>query len=147
RLATKPGALTVTPGAKQVTVEVPATVSAPGTSDARFDQVTTYTVDAAGQLEVRHRVGPRGAVRALPYLPRVGFTLRVPDRLRRFAWYGRGPVENYDDRRDGTPMGVWSTAVDDQYVDYYRPQDHGNHADVRWAMLTDGAGSGLLVGG
>ncbi|MGH3388717.1 MAG: glycoside hydrolase family 2 TIM barrel-domain containing protein, partial [Actinomadura sp.] len=145
RLAAEPGAIKVTPGAERVTVEIPARVS--GTSDAWFDQVTTYTVDAAGQVAARHRVAPQGTVRALPYLPRVGFTLKVPDRFQRFAWYGRGPVENYDDRRDGTPMGVWSTSVDDQYVDYYRPQDHGNHADVRWAMLSDGSGSGLLVGG
>jgi beta-galactosidase len=70
----------------------------------------------------------------------------MPDRFTSFAWYGRGPVENYNDRKDGTRMGVWSSTVDEQYVSYYRPQDYGNHDDVRWAMLTDGR-AGLLVGG
>jgi beta-galactosidase len=146
RLVTTPGALTVTPG-DQVRVEIPSKVSAPGYEAAWFDQVTTYTVDGAGQIELRHEVSPQGTVRSLPYLARVGFTVRASDGLQRFAWYGRGPVENYVDRKDGTPMGVWSSTVDQQYVDYYRPQDHGNHDDVRWAMLTDGSGSGLLVGG
>jgi beta-galactosidase len=55
-------------------------------------------------------------------------------------------MENYNDRKDGARMGVWSSSLEDQYVSYYRPQDHGNHDDVRWALLTDGR-AGLLVGG
>ncbi|MCW2902851.1 MAG: glycoside hydrolase family 2 barrel [Streptosporangiaceae bacterium] len=146
RLVTTPGALKVTPG-EPVTVQIPSKVSAPGYEQAWFDQVLTYTIDGAGQVDVRHQVTPQGTVRTLPYLARVGFTVKAPDRLQRFGWYGRGPVENYADRKDGTPMGVWSSTVDRQYVDYYRPQDHGNHDDVRWAMLTDRSGAGLLVGG
>ncbi|HEV7931233.1 MAG TPA: glycoside hydrolase family 2 TIM barrel-domain containing protein [Actinomadura sp.] len=146
RLVTKPGALKVTPG-ERVTVEIPGRVSAPGYEQAWFDQVLTYTIDGAGQVDVRHQVSPQGTVRSLPYLARVGFTVKAPDSFQRFGWYGRGPVENYADRKDGTPMGVWSSTVEQQYVDYYRPQDHGNHDDVRWAMLTDRSGAGLLVGG
>ena len=62
------------------------------------------------------------------------------------GWYGRGPVENYHDRQDGTPIGVWSTSVDEQFVDYLRPQDHGNHTDVRWVGLA-GDDGGLIVTG
>jgi beta-galactosidase len=146
RLVTTPTSVSVTPG-ERVSVTVTSRVAAPGYADAWFDQATTYLVDSAGQIEVRHTVSPQGRVRTLPYLPRLGFTLQVPDRFGRFAWYGRGPVENYNDRKDGTTMGVWSSTVDEQYVDYYRPQDHGNHDDVRWAMLTDGRTGGVLVAG
>ncbi|WP_329521585.1 glycoside hydrolase family 2 TIM barrel-domain containing protein [Spirillospora sp. NBC_01491] len=158
RLVTTPGTVTVTPGGgsgaargaapraagPKVTVEITSTVS--GEADAWFDQTTTYVVDGAGQIDLTHRVVPQGRVRTLPYLARIGHTLKAPDRFSTFAWYGRGKAENYTDRKDGTQMGVWSSSVDDQYVQYYRPQDHGNHDDVRWALLTDGR-AGLLVAG
>ncbi|WP_433462835.1 glycoside hydrolase family 2 TIM barrel-domain containing protein [Spirillospora sp. CA-128828] len=145
RLATTPTGVTVT-GGDRVTVEIDSKTAAPDHPDAWFDQTATYVVDGAGRIELTHQVVPQGQVRSLPYLPRVGYTLKVPDRYKQFAWYGRGPVGNYNDRKDGTPMGVWSSTVDQQYVSYYRPQDHGNHDDVRWTMLTDGQ-SGLLAAG
>ncbi|MFD0688880.1 glycoside hydrolase family 2 TIM barrel-domain containing protein [Actinomadura fibrosa] len=145
RLVTTPGTVTVTPGPK-VTVAVASKAAAPDRPGAWFDQTATYVIDAAGQVELTHQVVPQGEVRTLPYLARVGYTLKAPDRFKTFGWYGRGPVENYVDRKDGTRMGVWSSTVDGQYVPYYRPQDHGNHDDVRWAVLTDGR-AGLLVAG
>ncbi|WP_285695180.1 glycoside hydrolase family 2 TIM barrel-domain containing protein [Actinomadura sp. NBRC 104412] len=145
RLTTTPGEITVTPdGSSGVTVQIPSRVN--GTGNAFFDQTTTYAIDGSGQIDLRHQVVPQGSARTLPYLARVGYTLKLPDRYKSFAWYGRGPVENYNDRKDGTRMGVWSSSVDQQYVSYYRPQDYGNHDDVRWAMLTDGR-AGLLVAG
>ncbi|MFI0443812.1 glycoside hydrolase family 2 TIM barrel-domain containing protein [Actinomadura sp. 6N118] len=146
RLVTSPTSITVTPGEK-ATIGITSRVSAPGYADAWLDQTTTYEVDGAGQIELSHRVSPQGRVRVVPYLARVGFTLKMPDTFKRFSWYGRGPVENYNDRKDGTRMGVWSSSVDDQYVSYYQPQDYGNHDDVRWASLTNTRGNGLLVGG
>ncbi|WP_242886424.1 beta-galactosidase small subunit [Actinomadura litoris] len=145
RLATTPSSTTVTRG-RRVIVAIASRSAAPDRPGAWFDQTATYAVDGSGRIELTHRVVPRGEVRALPYLGRVGYTLKAPARFDTFAWYGRGPVENYVDRKDGTRMGVWSSTVDEQYVPYYRPQDHGNHDDVRWALLTDG-GAGLLVGG
>ncbi|HZG06500.1 MAG TPA: glycoside hydrolase family 2 TIM barrel-domain containing protein [Streptomyces sp.] len=130
-----------------VTVTVRSTAAAPDVTGASFAQTVAYRVDGSGTVRVRHRVEARGGFRALPYLPRVGLKLRVPQRYDTFHWYGRGPVENVNDRKDGTPMGVWSTSVADQYVEYLKPQDHGNHDDVRWAALTDGRTGGLLVSG
>ncbi|MFD0857165.1 glycoside hydrolase family 2 TIM barrel-domain containing protein, partial [Actinomadura adrarensis] len=145
RLTTTPGQATVTPnGPAKVNVQIPSKVT--GTNNASFDQTTTYAIDGNGQIELTHQVAPQGNARTLPYLPRVGYTLKAPTAFKSFAWYGRGPVENYNDRKDGTRMGVWTSTVDDQYVSYYRPQDYGNHDDVRWAMLTNGR-AGLLVGG
>ncbi len=128
-------------------VRVAGTAKAPDVTGASIDQVMTYTVDGAGTIRIDHRVEPKGEVRALPYLPRVGISLQVPQRFERFAWYGRGPEESYDDRSSGVPVGVWQSTVDEQYVPYYRPQAHGNHADTRWATLTDGRTGGLLVAG
>ncbi|MGH3881523.1 MAG: glycoside hydrolase family 2 TIM barrel-domain containing protein [Actinophytocola sp.] len=129
------------------TVTVTSTVAAPDRPEASFAQTMTYRVDGAGTIRLAHHVSPRGAVRELPYLPRIGVTLAVPDTFDRFAWYGRGEQESYVDRADGTPVGVYGSTVDEQYVDYHRPQDHGNHTDTRWALLTDGRTGGLLVAG
>ncbi|XRQ13450.1 glycoside hydrolase family 2 TIM barrel-domain containing protein [Actinomadura welshii] len=145
RLATVPTGTAVADG-DEVTVEIAARSAAPDHPEAWFDQTSTYVIDGAGQIELTHRVVPQGQVRSLPYLARIGYTLKVPERYKKFAWYGRGPVENYNDRKDGTPMGVYSSTVDEQYVSYYRPQAHGNHDDVRWTLLTDGR-SGLLAAG
>ncbi|MFJ6700643.1 glycoside hydrolase family 2 TIM barrel-domain containing protein [Streptomyces sp. NPDC091272] len=130
------------------TVRVTSTAAAPGLADtSSFDQTLTLRVDAAGTVRLSHQVGARGAARKLSYLPRIGLQLAVPDRFDRFSWYGRGPEETYNDRKDGSPVGVYTSDVDDQYVGYHRPQDHGNHTDSRWALLTDGRSGGLLVAG
>ncbi|OON76022.1 glycoside hydrolase [Streptomyces tsukubensis] len=129
-------------------VRVTSTAAAPGLADkASFAQTMTFDVDAAGTVRLGHEVAPRGAARTLPYLPRVGVRLDVPDRFQQFSWYGRGPEESYNDRQDGTPMGVYRTEVGKSYVDYSAPQENGNHTGTRWALLGDGRGAGLLVSG
>ncbi|MFJ6569233.1 glycoside hydrolase family 2 TIM barrel-domain containing protein [Streptomyces sp. NPDC091292] len=144
RLRTEPGRVTVSERDDAVTVTVPSTVSAPGVKDSSFTQTLRYTVTGAGELRIDHRAEAHGAARTVPYLPRIGLSLQLPDRYDQFTWYGRGPQENYNDRKDGSPVGVYSTDADDQFSGYTRPQDYGNHEDVRWASLTDGR-SGLLV--
>ncbi|RZQ65776.1 glycoside hydrolase family 2 TIM barrel-domain containing protein [Amycolatopsis suaedae] len=143
RLRTTVTGVRVEPGPRIV---VDSRVAAPDVAGAWFDQTMTYTVTPAGELKLDHRVVPQGSVRTLPYLPRIGVSLAVPDSFDRFSWYGRRD-ESYNDRRDGTPIGVHSSTVDEQYVDYHRPQDYGNHTDSRWALLSDGRLGGLLVAG
>lgn len=133
-------------GSQSVRIIVDSRVAAPDVTGAWFDQTMTYTIDRTGTVRLGNKVVPQGSVRTLPYLPRIGVSLAVPDRYDRFAWYGR-KAESYVDRKDGTPIGVHSSTVDQQYVEYHRPQDHGNHTDSRWALLTDGKTGGLLVSG
>ena len=104
----------------------------------------TYAVFGTGDIVIDSRVTCQDG---LPDLPRVGLRLVVPGGIERFTWYGRGPHENYVDRNCGARVGVHQTTVDDQYVPYILPQEHGNHTDVRWAALTDEAGVGLLAVG
>ncbi|GLZ36362.1 beta-galactosidase [Lentzea sp. NBRC 105346] len=135
--------------AKSVTVEGNTVVvrSTAGAADAAFEQTLRYAVDATGTIRIEHTVEPTGKLRTLPYLPVMGLQIPVPKRFQKFSWYGRGPQESYNDRKDGTPMGVWKSTVDRQYVDYDSPQSNGNHTDTRWALLTDGISGGLLVSG
>ncbi len=78
-------------------------------------------------------------------LPRVGVTLQLPPELEKFTWYGRGPWENYSDRKAASMVGRYSSTVSEQYVPYVMPQEHGNKSDVRWLELTDEAGKGLRI--
>jgi len=141
------GVTTAAEGGEAV-VEVKSTAAAPGAESLfAVDQTMRYRIDGRGTITLAHDVQPKGSrASALPYLPRVGVAIGVPDEMKKFAWYGRGPDETYNDRRSGAAMGVWRSTVDDEYVRYSRPQAYGNHTDTRWAALTDGW-AGLLVGG
>lgn len=80
-------------------------------------------------------------------LPRVGVRLSVASGLDRLQWLGHGPHETYCDRNRGAEIGMWSSAVADQYVPYIVPQAHGNHTASRWLSLRDASGAGLMVTG
>jgi beta-galactosidase len=101
-----------------------------------------WTVHGDGIVELANEFIPAGE---LPPLPRIGVVLRAGVALENFRWYGRGPEENYIDRKGSTFMGLWSGTVTGQYVPYVRPQETGNKEDVRWLSLTDAAGRGLMV--
>ena len=78
------------------------------------------------------------------YPHRIGTELMIPGDYENITWYGRGPSPTYIDRKFER-IGLFSSTVDDEWVDYSRPQENGNKVDVRWIALTDDAGNGLLV--
>ena len=102
-----------------------------------------YTIAAGGDVTIVTHVKP--LQEALPVLPRLGLQLQLPGEFERFAWYGRGPHENYIDRKESARVGVYSGSVAEQYVPYVFPQENGNKSDVRWVMLTDLRGLGLMA--
>ena len=146
RLTTSVSGVTASTVDGAVVVEVRATATGkPGL--LAFDQLLRYRIDGRGTITLDHRVTPRGSrLGSLPYLPRVGVRIQVPEAMDRFAFYGKGPHETYNDRSSGAFTGAWRDSVDGQYVRYSRPQAYGNHTDARWATLHDGR-HGLLVGG
>jgi beta-galactosidase len=82
---------------------------------------------------------------SLPPLPRIGTVFSFSSGLETLRWYGHGPIENYSDRLECAPIGLWTGSVSDQYVPYERPQETGNKEGLRWLSLTDKEGRGLLV--
>ena len=80
-------------------------------------------------------------------LPRVGVVLELPAELARVEWLGLGPWDNYSDRQASATVGSFTSTVDDLYVPYILPQEHGHHGGVRRLALHDGAGAGLRVSG
>jgi beta-galactosidase len=111
---------------------------------------------AESGLEHRHayRVLPWGEIEAensvrvpkeLADLPRVGVTLTLEPGLDQLTWFGRGPHENYTDRKAGAAVGRYSATVSEMYVPYILPQEHGGRCDVRWLRLADDDGAGLCI--
>ncbi len=85
--------------------------------------------------------------RELPNIPRYGMQAVLPGAISRMTWYGRGPQENYRDRKSGYAVGIYSGMVDEQFVPYVKPQESGNKTDVRWVSFESTDGAGLLITG
>lgn len=107
-------------------------------------QVTgVFTVYADGTLHVQNNftienTAPRS-------LMRLGNNLQVNKAFSNIQWYGRGPWENYWDRKYANQVGIYRQTLGQQYFSYARPQESGNKTDVRWFTLTNGKGKGLRV--
>ncbi|MGF1448718.1 MAG: glycoside hydrolase family 2 TIM barrel-domain containing protein [Opitutales bacterium] len=107
-----------------------------------FEHRHEYVLRPDGVLEARNRLRVSAAV-ADP--PRLGVRMTAAKGLEQFTWLGRGPHENYWDRKRGARVGHYHSTVTDQYVPYILPQEHGNHCDVRWLELRDDGGHGLRI--
>jgi beta-galactosidase len=78
-------------------------------------------------------------------VPRIGVRFRMPANMNRVQYYGRGPEDNYEDRKLGTMVGLYKSTAEDMYYPYVRPQENGHHSDTRWIALNSGNGKGLLI--
>jgi len=107
-----------------------------------FVHYATWTIHSDGTLDMDNHFDCSST---LATLPRVGLVMRLNSECTNFCWYGRGPWENYSDRKESADMGVWKSTVDTQYIPYVRPQETGNKEDVRWLTLSDTTQSGLKV--
>ncbi len=126
--------------ASHVSVEVKGRIRS-----VRSEFNVKYTVSGNGEIKVDAAFKP--GEKKLPNLPRIGLKMTMPEDFQRVSWYGRGPHETHWDRKTGGKFGVYGGSVDDQYVSYSQPQENGNKTDVRWALFSDGDGTGLLVKG
>ncbi|MGS2588987.1 glycoside hydrolase family 2 TIM barrel-domain containing protein [Streptomyces hebeiensis] len=127
------------PSPGEVLIEVAATLP---TAPAASAWHTVFRVLGTGEIRVRHTLD---AAAGLPDLPMVGALLTVPAGFERLEWYGRGPHENYSDRKSAAFVGRYRSTVDDQMAPYVRPQQTGNMTDVRWLSVVNRSGEGLTV--
>jgi beta-galactosidase len=103
----------------------------------------TYTLQADGSVIVRQQLEPQGETKD-QWLFRYGMQLQMPQEYDHVKYYGRGPHENYCDRNSSEFIGQYEGAVNDEYFPYVRPQESGNHTDVRWFQVYNGkTGLGL----
>ncbi|MBQ0031595.1 MAG: DUF4981 domain-containing protein [bacterium] len=122
-----------------------ALVEVNGAKGAGFMHAADYVFSGDGAMTIVNSVKPFG--RMPKALPRLGLSMMLEPGLERFSYYGRGPYENYVDRQSGSFLGLYSSTVSEQYVDYVRPQDNGYKCDVRWAQFDDADGRGVRISG
>ena len=102
-----------------------------------------YVISGNGAVEVTEKLVPgRGDA---PGMFRFGMQLPMPKDFERIVYYGRGPGENYSDRKASAFMGVYDQSVSSQPYQYIRPQETGTKTDIRWWRVLDAAGRGLEV--
>ena len=109
--------------------------------DVKCQLTMTYTLTAEGEVIVREHFVP--TTTELPPMFRYGMQLQMAKAYDRVQYYGRGPVENYIDRNSSEFLGIYENQVADEYFPYVRPQESGNHTDVRWFRVLNGQGRGL----
>ena len=107
--------------------------------------ITTCTFMADGALKIEVEWERKGEF--VPELPRLGMRIILPEDYKNFKYYGRGPWENYSDRKESSFIGLYEQSTDEQLFPYVRPQESGNKCDVRWLELTNSEGEGLRVEG
>ena len=110
--------------------------------DVKANLTLTYTLQPSGEIVVRQQLQPTGETKD-QWLFRYGMQLQLPSRYSNITYSGRGPHENYIDRHASEFLGVYTSRVADEYFPYVRPQESGNHTDVRWFRVTDDAQRGL----
>jgi beta-galactosidase len=107
-----------------------------------------YSADPRGGLRITQELKTgvlQDEVRDIPPLFRFGIRFFTPKQYNRLVYYGRGPGENYPDRKDASFVGLYRQDVEDQFYPYIRPQENGTRTDIRWWQLLDHRGSGILV--
>jgi beta-galactosidase len=108
-----------------------------------------------GSIEVSYILEPNGMVyinnqlknlsKNLPPMPRFGNNVVINNEYNQVNWYGRGPHENYQDRKTSALVGNYSAMVKDFYVPYIRPQENGYRTDNRKASFTNASGYGIEI--
>ncbi len=108
-----------------------------------FDATFTYEIAVTGHLNVTHEILPQG--NQPRWLPRIGNEWKLFPQFQNITWFGRGPGENYPDRKSGSPVGLYTAKLSDLYEPYLIPQDHGLRTDNRWVRFADDSGVGLEI--
>ena len=94
------------------------------------DLTLTYTVKTDGRIMVDMNYRPTAT--DIPLIPNFGMRMRLPADMTHIAYYGRGPWENYPDRKRSAFIGRYEMPLSEYQTDYVRPQDNGNRCDIRW---------------
>ena len=102
-----------------------------------------YLINGEGKVQVTTVL--QGIKDSLPVLPRFGTNFHVLQEFNKVEWYGRGPHENYEDRKTSALLGHYESSVKELYFPYTRPQENGYKTDVRWVSFINTNGKGIQI--
>ncbi len=151
----RPAEIKLTHNEHETSVSVHQLVQVGASSYGQLDlyiqgvQLAGFTIDYTyhfyddGTVNISNHMSPQGKLPEM--LPRIGFTTQVNNEFDQITWYGRGPEENYPDRKTGYPIGVWTKHVREMYEPYLLPQDHALRTENRYVKLLDKEGKGIEI--
>ncbi len=105
----------------------------------------TYEIHSGGAICVTQGIAFDDSFTEIPEMLRFGMVMEMPYQVDNSEFYGRGPVENYADRRYSQRLGIYRQSADEQFYPYIRPQETGTKGDIRWWKQADGSGNGIKV--
>jgi len=108
-----------------------------------FERNEIWTFYADGTIELEQEIIPDGPMPDM--LQKIGLQFQLPKQFSNVEWYGRGPFENYPDRKTGAKVGHYFSNAGEMYVPYIFPQEYGNRSDVRWLKVQNAEGKGLMI--
>lgn len=114
-------------------------------SPSAFERREEWLITPDGTIQFSQTIIPHGPMPEM--LPRIGLRWELPQSFYQVEYYGRGPHENYPDRRVGSQAGYYSNTTDSIFVAYPHPQDYGNRCDVRFLKVLDEQGKGIEIRG
>jgi beta-galactosidase len=124
-----------------ILVRVKALAAADGCS-AVFHNQYDYMIYPSGDMVLTHTLTPDGEMPS--YLPCAGVQWVLNPDFQQWSYLGRGPFENYPDRKTAAALGLYKTTVDEAYVPYLIPQDYGNRCDTYWSVFSNGK-TGIFI--
>ena len=110
-------------------------------ADLKFTSRQIYTIYKDGSIEMQSAIG---ATRSKVILPRIGYSMVLPSELNQYDYYGRGPVNNYNDRKTSQFIGWYHSPVAEQGIMLPKPQAQGNREEVRWCAVTNSQQQGVV---
>lgn len=115
--------------------------------EVKAELVLRYRINAVGEVSVTEKMTTDKAAK-IADLFRYGMVLDLPASFSKLEYYGRGPEENYIDRHSSTFIGKYESNVKDEYYPYIRPQESGNHTDIRYfSIFNPASGKGITFEG
>ncbi|MCR8667848.1 discoidin domain-containing protein [Aestuariibaculum sp. M13] len=103
-------------------------------NDFRFITNQIWTVYQDGSIELQSNISSNEPKFVLP---RLGYSMTIPKKYNNFTYYGRGPIGNYNDRKTSQNIEKYNTTVNEEFINFPKPQDMGNHEETRWCALTN----------
>lgn len=113
-----------------------------GKNNFSVNHNVVYTISGDGSVKAENSVTSSDPKQVVA---RMGVRMILNKQFDQVAYFGRGPMENYADRKRGFDVGVYSGMVKDQLTPYEKPMECGNHEDVRWAKVTTAVGNGIMA--
>ena len=110
-------------------------------ADLKFTSRQIYTIYKDGSIQMQSAIG---ANRSKVILPRIGYSMVLPSELNQYDYYGRGPVNNYNDRKTSQFIGWYHSPVAEQGIMLPKPQAQGNREEVRWCAVTNSQQQGVV---